>query len=73
MSTSRLEKIKLRTSDGAELHVDRKVAERSVVLKHLIEDIGEEGVADQPVPLSNVSGPRCRVVCPFALALTYDP
>ena len=33
---------------------DREVAERSVLIKHMMEDIGDQA-ADQPIPIPNVS------------------
>lgn len=36
---------------------DRQVAERSIVVKHMLEDIGDEAVGKEPIPLPNV--------CPF--------
>lgn len=42
----------LTTSDNEHFTVDRDVAERSVLIKQMIEDIGE---TDQPIPLPNVS------------------
>lgn len=42
----------LTTSDNEQFTVDRDVAERSVLIKQMIEDIGEN---DMPIPLPNVS------------------
>lgn len=42
----------LTTSDNEHFTVDRDIAERSVLIKQMIEDIGE---TDQPIPLPNVS------------------
>ncbi|KZV67531.1 E3 ubiquitin ligase SCF complex, Skp subunit [Peniophora sp. CONT] len=40
------------TSDNRELVVDREVIERSILIKDMLEDIGE---TDQPIPLPNVT------------------
>ena len=42
----------LTTSDNEHFTVDRDVAERSLLIKQMIEDIGE---TDMPIPLPNVS------------------
>jgi S-phase kinase-associated protein 1 len=41
----------LTTSDNATVSVDREVAERSILIKNLLEDIGE---SDEPIPIPNV-------------------
>lgn len=41
-------------ADGAVFTVERSVAQQSVVLKHLLVDLGE---TNAPVPIQNVSGP----------------
>lgn len=46
-------KIKLVTSDNAEMDVDRQVAERSILIKNLLEDLG--GDNDEAIPIPNVS------------------
>jgi len=55
-----LEKVILQSSDGTQITVDREVADRSVLLKNLIEDLGEENVGNTPVPLPNVSSSAHR-------------
>jgi len=40
------------TSDNEQFVVDKEVAERSVLIKNMLEDVGE---SDQPIPLPNVS------------------
>lgn len=49
--------IKLTTSDNAELPVDRDVAERSILIKNLLEDLGAD--SEEPIPIPNVRG-TCR-------------
>lgn len=46
-------KVKLVTSDNAEMEVDRQVAERSILIKNLLEDLG--GDNDEAIPIPNVS------------------
>ncbi|KAJ3189721.1 hypothetical protein HDU85_000005 [Gaertneriomyces sp. JEL0708] len=44
--------IVLRASDNQEFTIERSVAERSMLLKDMLEDLGE---LDEPIPLPNVS------------------
>jgi S-phase kinase-associated protein 1 len=46
-------KVKLVTSDNADMEVDRQVAERSILIKNLLEDLG--GDNDEAIPIPNVS------------------
>lgn len=49
-------KIWVQSNDSAIIEIDRQVAERSVLIKNLIEDIGDEGItAENPIPIPNVS------------------
>lgn len=45
--------ITLTTSDGADVKVEREVAERSILIKNLLEDIG--GETTDAIPIPNVS------------------
>jgi S-phase kinase-associated protein 1 len=44
--------IKLLSSDGATIVVDQEVAERSVLIKHMLEDVGE---VEDAIPIPNVN------------------
>jgi S-phase kinase-associated protein 1 len=46
-------KITLLSNDGARLDVDVKVAEKSVLIKNMIDDLGGEAVTDIPIPNVN--------------------
>lgn len=52
-ATNATAKVKLVTSDNAEMEVDRQVAERSILIKNLLEDLG--GDNDEAIPIPNVS------------------
>lgn len=52
--------VKLTTSDNAELVVDREVAERSILIKNLLEDLG--GDNDEAIPIPNVRSPEVERV-----------
>ena len=42
--------------------VDRAVAERSMLIKNLIEDLGDESISTSPIPIPNVNDPVLRKV-----------
>lgn len=44
--------VHLTTSDNAPIKVDRKVAERSILIKNLLEDLG--GETSESIPIPNV-------------------
>ena len=44
--------ISITTSDGVEMKVERPVAERSILIKNLLEDLG--GDSDEAIPIPNV-------------------
>jgi S-phase kinase-associated protein 1 len=46
-------KVTLTSSDNTNFSVEKAVAERSVLLKNMLEDVGE---SDTPIPLPNVTG-----------------
>lgn len=45
--------VTLTTSDQVEIKVDREVAERSILIKNLLEDLG--GDTQEAIPIPNVS------------------
>ena len=51
--------VKLTSSEGTEFTVDRDIAEKSVLLKNMLEDVGE---SDMAIPLPNVTGPILKKV-----------
>lgn len=46
--------IKLESSDKAEITVEREVAERSVLIKNMVEDLGDQTLTDG-IPIPNVN------------------
>lgn len=60
--------VTLVSSDNAEIHTTRKIAERSMLIKNMIEDLG---APEEPIPIMNVSclvpslsaNPICGLVC----------
>jgi len=48
-------KIWIQSSDGAKMALDKPVAERSVLIKNLIDDLGDGGINEEnPIPIPNV-------------------
>lgn len=54
--------ISLTTSDNAVMKVGRKVAERSILIKNLLEDLGGETSESIPIPNVRVHAPRLLFV-----------
>ena len=42
--------ITLTTSDNVDIPIEREVAERSILIKNLLEDLGSDGTEAIPVP-----------------------
>ena len=56
-------KVNLQSNDNTIIECDRAVAERSMLIKNLIEDLGEEAISPQtPIPIPNVNDPVLRKV-----------
>jgi S-phase kinase-associated protein 1 len=57
--------ITLTSSDGIDITVARDVATRSILIKNLIEDLGEAAISEAvPIPnvsLSSLTGHLCRI------------
>ncbi|CAG8584522.1 6524_t:CDS:2 [Acaulospora morrowiae] len=62
--------VKLTSSEGTEFKVERNVAEKSVLLKNMLEDVGE---SDMAVPLPNVTGPILIKVIEYCTHHRDDP
>ncbi|KAK4192023.1 Skp1 family, dimerization domain-containing protein [Podospora australis] len=62
MSDTKVSQISLMSNDGTTIRVDRAVAERSILIKNLIDDLGEDSVADQAIPINNVNDPVLKKV-----------
>jgi S-phase kinase-associated protein 1 len=54
------DQISLTTSDNAVMSVPRKVAERSILIKNLLEDLG--GETSESIPIPNVCTPPLRLL-----------
>ncbi|KAK0738449.1 E3 ubiquitin ligase complex SCF subunit sconC [Schizothecium vesticola] len=62
-TTAKSGRINLQSNDGITIEVDRAVAERSILIKNLIDDLGVEAVTPQtPIPITNVNDSVLRKV-----------
>ncbi|TPX15546.1 uncharacterized protein E0L32_004244 [Thyridium curvatum] len=68
-----IDKVTLQSSDGDKVEVDRPVAERSILLKNMIEDLGEDMIAQQVVPLPNVNSAVLKKVIEWCEHHRNDP
>jgi len=57
-----VQKVTLASNEGSHIEVDRVVAERSMLIKNLIDDLGDEAIANSPIPIPNVNDPVLRKV-----------
>ncbi|KAJ4304284.1 E3 ubiquitin ligase complex SCF subunit scon-3 [Collariella sp. IMI 366227] len=62
MSDKNTQKVTLTSNEGTTLEVDRVVAERSMLIKNLIEDLGDDAIANNAIPIPNVNDPVLRKV-----------
>jgi Skp1 family, tetramerisation domain len=62
-------KLTLQSSDGADITVDKEVAERSVLIKNMVGDLGEEATSDA-IPIPNVSHLHFVIRLPIKLTST---
>jgi S-phase kinase-associated protein 1 len=60
----------LTSSDNEPFNVDKEVAERSVLIKNMLEDVGE---SDAPIPLPNVTSKVLRKVIEWCEHHRNDP
>ncbi|THX13890.1 E3 ubiquitin ligase SCF complex, Skp subunit [Aureobasidium pullulans] len=60
MSSTDEQKIILVSSDGVNIQTDRIIAERSMLIKNMIDDLGNPG--EEPIPIMNVSEAVLRKV-----------
>ncbi|KAL7412799.1 putative negative regulator sulfur controller-3 [Mrakia frigida] len=64
-------KVTLETSDKETFSVDKEVAERSVMLKNMLEDVGDS--PDQAIPLPNVTANVLKKVLEYCEHHRTDP
>ena len=65
--------VTLISNDDAKVTVDRQVAERSSLLKHMLEDFGTEGTPEQDIPVPNVNEVVLKKVLEWCQHHRNDP
>ncbi|RUS22516.1 putative negative regulator sulfur controller-3 [Endogone sp. FLAS-F59071] len=63
-------KVTLTSSDNENFSVDKEVSERSVLIKNMLEDVGE---SDAPIPLPNVNSKVLKKVIEWCEHHRTDP
>ncbi|RMY03172.1 hypothetical protein D0867_05779 [Hortaea werneckii] len=71
MSAEGDQQVKLVSSDNVEIVTERKIAERSMLIKNMIEDLGAPG--EEPIPIMNVSEAVLRKVLEWCAHHKNDP
>ncbi|KZF22591.1 E3 ubiquitin ligase complex SCF subunit sconC, variant [Xylona heveae TC161] len=62
----------LTSSDNVEIPVDREVAERSILIKNMLEDVGD-AAANEPIPIPNVNEAVLKKVIEWCVHHKGDP
>ncbi|RKP22670.1 SCF ubiquitin ligase complex subunit Skp1 [Syncephalis pseudoplumigaleata] len=62
--------VRLHSSEGSEFEVERSVIEKSLLIKNMLDDVGEN---DAAIPLPNVSGPILAKVIEYCEHHRNDP
>ncbi|KAF4952871.1 hypothetical protein FSARC_12553 [Fusarium sarcochroum] len=72
--TTSNQKVWLASNDSANIEVDRVVAERSMLIKNMLEDIGDDGITQSnPIPIPNVNEAVLRKVIEWCDHHRNDP
>ncbi|KAF9877303.1 E3 ubiquitin ligase complex SCF subunit scon-3 [Colletotrichum karsti] len=67
-------KIWVQSNDNITIPVDRSVAERSMLLKNMLEDVGDEAISQtNPIPIPNVNEAVLRKVIEWCEHHRLDP
>lgn len=62
----------LQSSDNEDISVDKDVAERSVLIKNMVSDLGEEAMTE-PIPIPNVNAAVLKKVIEWCTHHKNDP
>jgi S-phase kinase-associated protein 1 len=74
MAEGRATKVWLASNDNAIIPVDRDVADRSILIKNMLEDLGDAHInQDNPIPIPNVNEAVLRKVIEWCEHHRNDP
>ncbi|KAK2595755.1 E3 ubiquitin ligase complex SCF subunit scon-3 [Conoideocrella luteorostrata] len=74
MAEAKATKVWLSSNDQATIEVDRAVAERSVLIKNMLDDIGDDHITEKnPIPILNVNEAVLRKVIEWCEHHRNDP
>ncbi|MCJ1418224.1 hypothetical protein MMC32_004571 [Xylographa parallela] len=65
--------ITLRSSDGVEMTVEKEVAERSMLIKNLVEDMSDGSTIVEAIPIANVNEAVLKKVIEWCTHHRSDP
>ncbi|MCJ1378726.1 hypothetical protein MMC17_001825 [Xylographa soralifera] len=65
--------ITLRSSDGVEMTVEKEVAERSMLIKNLLEDMSDGSTTEEAIPIANVNEAVLKKVIEWCTHHRSDP
>ncbi|KAG6058470.1 E3 ubiquitin ligase complex SCF subunit scon-3 [Claviceps sp. LM77 group G4] len=72
--TTPAKKVWLASNDNAIMEVDRIVVERSMLIKNMLDDLGDEGISEtNPIPIPNVNEAVLRKVIEWCEHHRNDP
>ncbi|OAA39497.1 SKP1 component [Beauveria brongniartii RCEF 3172] len=73
-ANAKMSKIWLVSNDNATMEVDRAVCERSMLIKNMLEDVGDGNIRqDNPIPIPNVNEAVLRKVIEWCTYHRNDP
>ncbi|KAK8149547.1 hypothetical protein MY1884_005356 [Beauveria asiatica] len=73
-ANAKMSKIWLVSNDNATMEVDRAVCERSMLIKNMLEDVGDGSIRqDNPIPIPNVNEAVLRKVIEWCTYHRNDP
>ncbi|KAI0815570.1 s-phase kinase-associated protein 1 [Xylaria sp. FL0064] len=62
MSTTSVPMVTMASSDGVQVQASLLAVKKSVIIKTMLEDLGEERTADRPIPIPAVDGETLRKI-----------
>ncbi|KAJ9165458.1 E3 ubiquitin ligase complex SCF subunit scon-3 [Coniochaeta hoffmannii] len=72
MAETKLQKVSLQSNDGVNIEVDRAVAERSVLIRNMLDDLGDDQI-NEAIPIPNVNEAVLKKVVEWCEHHRNDP